>query len=107
MADDRVPTRDSSAAHGSARLLRWPRWPGHAGDYGINERGDSVQRSIHADTDVTASVTARLAETGNRATAPMPRRRLLRLVSGIAVAASTLLGLAACGGEEDDEEDDD
>lgn len=66
-----------------------------------------MQRSIHADNDVTASPPARLAETGHRATAPMPRRRLLRLVSGIAVAASTLLVLAACGGEEDDEEDDD
>jgi hypothetical protein len=40
----------------------------------------------------------------------MPRRRVLRLLPGLAVAASTMLVLAGCGGEgddEDDEEDDD
>lgn len=66
------------------------------------------QRLSDAD-DVEATVTALPADVASPSPGSVPRRRILRALSGVAAGAVVLLGLSSCGGEEDegDEEEDD
>lgn len=55
---------------------------------------------------------AHATEASSLSPTPVPRRRLFRALSGIAVGVVALVGLTSCGGEggeedEEDEEDDD
>jgi ferric-dicitrate binding protein FerR (iron transport regulator) len=59
--------------------------------------------------DVEAAVTALAPDVPSSSPSSVPRRRILRALSGVVVGAAVLLGLSSCGGEDDegDEEDDD
>jgi hypothetical protein len=65
----------------------------------------------HQSRSITDDITvpALGAETPSPWPTPVPRRRLLRALSGLALVVVTLVGLTGCGGEDGDgdEEDDD
>lgn len=73
------------------------------------------QRSGESDVDVTIPTLEQ--EAVEASPLPRPRRQILRALSGVAMGAMVLIGLASCGGEdgegngngagdEDEEEDD-
>ena len=63
----------------------------------------------HQDPSAEDAVAVLATEASSPTSTSVPRRRLLRALSGVAIGALALAGLTSCGGEgeEDDEEEDD